>query len=204
MLRVLIAGLVGGVVYYIWLMLCWMALPVHDNAMQPLPGESIFSEFLVEQDVKTGVYFAPYTDSMEDMGNPESEWYLSHVEGPVYTLFVRQQGHQPMSPALMATGFGLDVAAALLAACLLYGAAGGCCSGYAARVGFVLGLGLFASIVSHGAMWNWMNVPTDHTLSMIFEVTVGWLLAGLVIAAIVVPAKPKVVELEKSADGESE
>ncbi|QDT36850.1 hypothetical protein [Stratiformator vulcanicus] len=199
MIRVLVAGLVGGMVYYVWLVMTWMVLPVHDDSMQQLPGEDQFRAMVVDQEVETGVYFVPF-GSPEEIGDPESGFYEKHQEGPLFTLMVQRDGFEPMRPQIFVTGFALDVAASLIASALLWGAAGGCCRSYFARVGFVLGLGLFASIVSHGAMWNWMLVPTAHTLSMAFEVAVGWLLVGLVIAGIVVPPKSVVKIEDKTAE----
>jgi hypothetical protein len=39
--------------------------------------------------------------------------------------------------------------------------------------------------------WNWYGFPTDFTLAQIVENTVGWFLAGLVLALIVRPSSPK-------------
>ena len=40
MVRIIVAGLVGGLVFYIWGMLAWMALPIHVPTMDGLPNES--------------------------------------------------------------------------------------------------------------------------------------------------------------------
>ena len=56
-------------------------------------------------------------------------------------------------------------------------------------MGLVGLLGLFAALVTHVAYLNWMWFPVDHTLAMSADVVIGWLLAGLAMAAIVGPQK---------------
>jgi len=46
-------------------------------------------------------------------------------------------------------------------------------------------LGIFVSIVAHLTYWNWMGFPLDYTIAMMVDVIVGWILAGLGIAAVV-------------------
>ena len=57
-------------------------------------------------------------------------------------------------------------------------------------MGLVGLLGLFAALVTHVAYLNWMWFPVDHTLAMSANVVIGWLLAGLAMAAIVGRRKP--------------
>jgi hypothetical protein len=57
-------------------------------------------------------------------------------------------------------------------------------------------VGLLASLIILVPYWNWYGYPTDFTLAQIAENTVGWLLAGIVLAAIVRPsAKPQPLAL---------
>ena len=55
------------------------------------------------------------------------------------------------------------------------------------RVACVTLVGLLASIMTLVPYWNWYGFPTDFTLAQIVENTVGWFLAGIVLALIVRP-----------------
>lgn len=183
MKRILIAGLLGAVVYYIWGMMAWMVFHLHDSTLSHFPNEQAMTAALREQNLETGVYAAPGFET-------EAEWdsfVERHRSGPVYSIFYSKEGSEPMGPTVMAGGFVIDLLAAALAACLLSSAASGCCNSYAARVGFVAGLGIFVGLVGHASYWNWMNFPLDYTIMFIVDVTIGWTLTGLVIAAIVKP-----------------
>ena len=91
-----------------------------------------------------------------------------------------------MNAGVLGTGFVIDLLAALLAACLL-SSIGPCGRNYWCRVGFVTGLGIFVALVGHLSYWNWMHFPLGYTVAFMIDVTVGWLLAGLAIAAIIRP-----------------
>jgi hypothetical protein len=166
-------------------MVAWMALPLHTPTIAGLPDEAEVTASLTGQNLETGVYIIPWSDSPEDWANPESEYLKRHRSGPLFSIYYRREGGDPMGPTTMLGGLVIDFLAATLAACLLWGAAGGCCNTYPRRVGFVMGLGIFVGIVAHGAYWNWMNFPTDYTIAFIVDVTIGWTLVGLVIASIV-------------------
>ena len=52
-------------------------------------------------------------------------------------------------------------------------------------------MGLLAAIMTIVPYWNWYGFPTDFSLAQIIQHTVGWLLAGIALAAIVRPASAK-------------
>ena len=193
--RIMLAGVLGAVVYFIWGMAAWMAIPLHGPTVAGLPDEDAVSSLLMQQNLESGVYIVPWPAEDEDWEDPESAFAKRHGAGPLYTIFYHAGGMAPMAPSVLLGGFILDLLAATLAACLLSSSASGCCSTYARRVGFVLGLGIFVGIIGHGAYWNWMNFPLDYTLAFFVDVVVGWTLAGLVMAAIIRPvSKPMATE----------
>ncbi len=184
---ILLAGVLAAVVYFIWGMLCWMVLPLHGPTVAGLPQESEFTALLKEQDLKTGVYIAPWSDDPEDMQNAESAYMQAHRSGPLYAIFYQQEGAIPMGSDVLLGGFVIDLLACLLAASLLSCATGGCCQSYPRRVGFVAGLGVFVALIGHASYWNWMHFSTAYTLAFMVDNILGWTFAGLVIAAFVRP-----------------
>lgn len=192
MSRIFLAGLAGAVVYYVWGMACWMALPIHTPTIRAIPNEAAATELLTGQSLETGVYTAPFA-TPEEMADANSPFFTKHRQGPIYSIYYQAEGMEPMGPGTLAAGFVIDLFAALIASCMLYSAAGGCCcQGYWARVGFISGFGVFVALIGHVSYMNWMYFPLDYTIGFVIDVVVGWFLAGLAIAAIVKPAnKPE-------------
>jgi hypothetical protein len=56
---------------------------------------------------------------------------------------------------------------------------------YGQRVFFVALLGVFAAIFRDVALVNWMMFPWDYSQAMIVDVVISWVLAGLILGAIV-------------------
>lgn len=56
---------------------------------------------------------------------------------------------------------------------------------YWTRVAIVTLLGIFAFVTVIVPYWNWYSFPADFVTSEAIEHAVGWLLAGLALAAIV-------------------
>jgi|GEM_PF-308738 len=184
--RIITAGVVGALVYFIWGMLAWMALPLHTPTMNELPQERAIADALRSQNLESGVYVTPFMKNSDDPGNPESEFSTNHNAGPIFSIIYRKDGGAPMPPQMMMGGFVVDLLAALLAATLL-SCMGGCGKSYWKRVGFVAALGVFVALIGHVGYWNWMNFPLDYTIAMAIDVIVGWTLAGLAIAFFVHP-----------------
>lgn len=186
MRRIFIAALVGGLVYYIWQMLGWIAFPLHGPTVHGLPDEGAIREALTAQNLDDGLYFIPYGNDNEAMMDAESEFYQRHVEGPNINIFYTAEGRPPMPTPTMAIGLATDVAAALIVALLLSSVGPGCAL-YWRRVGFVTAFGIFLALTAHVSYFNWMRFPTDFTVAFIIDAIGGWFLVGLVIAAIVRP-----------------
>ncbi len=187
MKRIMIAGVLGAIVYYIWGMLAWMALPLHTPTLSGLVDGAAITTVLKDQNLETGVYVYPWTDNQDDWKNPESDFMKNHNAGPIYSIYYESAGAAPMNAGVLAGGFVIDLLAALLAACLLSSVSMNAGRSYARRVGFVIGLGLFVALIGHASYWNWMHFPTGYTLAFVADVVIGWTLAGLAIAAVVRP-----------------
>jgi len=181
---ILIAGVVGGLVLFVWGFLSWAVLPWHNATMPNLPNEEAVIETLSASITATGVYQFP--------GMPANEadtqaWTEKFKRGPYGMLVYTVEGANPMSPKPFIGGLILNFISATLVAYLLSLAANKL-SGYNQRVTFVALIGVFAALVSHITAWNWMYIPTGYSLVMAADIVIGWLLAGLVIAWRMKPA----------------
>ena len=62
-------------------------------------------------------------------------------------------------------------------------------SGYLGRVLVVTSMGIFGFVSILVSYWNWYGFPTDFTIGAALDEVIGWFLGGLVLAAIVRPAR---------------
>ena len=193
MFRVVAAAFVGALIYFVWQMLTWMVLPIHGPTVAPLPDQVAMREFLATQNMETGVYIVPFADGPE-MADPDSEFNKFHAEGPLFSMYFRKEGAQPMSPSLLAFGFLNDIAAALIVALMLR-CASGCCGSYINRVLFVTGFGVFLALTGHVSYLIWIRFPMDYSMMFVLDAVFGWFLAGLAIAAIV-RGQPQLTQIE--------
>ena len=180
MKRILLAGLLGALVVFTWGILSWLVLPWHDVTLHQLPIAEPMLDVMRTNLPSSGVYAFPghpENGSSEEM----AEWREKYQRGPVGLLFYSPQGKDPMSPVPYMIGFLLNFVTATLAAYLLSLTLARTVH-YRQRVIFVARLGVFAALVSHIALWNWMFLPVAYTIVMALDLIVGWVLAGLVIA----------------------
>jgi hypothetical protein len=127
--------------------------------------------------------FEPGTTSDQRKAATEV-WSQKYQRGPTGMIIYDPSGSERMMPVQMIVGFVLEILIAFLAAWFLLRSTAAA-SGYFARVVYCGMLGIFVSFVTHLTNWNWMGYPFDYTTAWIFDNVVGWLLAGLGIAAVV-------------------
>lgn len=182
MKKVLIGGIAGGIVLFVWGAFAWTVLPLHRPSLHTIPNEDAMISVLKTNLDTKAVYLFPALPDQN--GNRAAEQAQKMQQGPVGMIVYDPQGMAPMMTSRFVNGLILNFAAALLAAWFLSrSTARG--SPYLSRVMFCGVLGIFASFVSFLPAWNWLGYPLDYTTAMVADAVVGWLITGLVIAAIV-------------------
>ena len=196
MMRILLGGVLGAVVLFVWSFLYWAVLSERLLPHKHMADEAAVVEVLQENLLETGIYLFPMAQYDPDATAEEKQAAMEaanerHRQGPHGTVTIHREGGEPIPPSKLVKGFVIEFASALLASILL------CCAcgrrGYAARAAFVFGLGLFAAVSVHLIAWNFMLNPMGFTLFKIGDSVVGWLLTGLAIAAVVKPRAEAVV-----------
>ncbi len=193
--RVLGGALVGAVIAFMWGFVFWTVLPFSDQAISRAADEGALAESLRQHVGASGAYALPMPDHREGMTDAEQKaamdiWKGKHEMGPVALLFYNQDGIDTEDPLTFARGFLIALLASLLLAAVSAGAAQRGVP-YAKRVALILGVALFASLTSHAMQWNWFYLPMRYSITVAADLVVGWTLAGLAIAAIAKPGKPK-------------
>ena len=187
----MLGGVLGAVVLFLWGFLYWVVLSDTLLPYKHMADQAAVVEVLQENLTETGIYWFPMAQYDPDATTDEKQAakeasYERHRQGPLGGVIYHKVGREPMAPSALVKGFVINFVSALLASILLCSACAR--KGYAKRVAFVLGLGLFIAVSVHLIAWNYMFSPMGFTLLKIGDSVVGWLLAGLVIAAVVKPS----------------
>ena len=185
MKRIGIAAIVGGVVLIIWALVSRGYVPWHK--LGTLPDQGAVTAVLGDTATDSGIYRFPGKIESESEGEPAAEESEEAANGPepAGLLVYKAQGAAPMVLQLI-VGLVLQVLVAAVAAVLLTMAAPAL-SGFAARLGFVLLLGVFTIVGAHLMNWNYMHYPFRFTLETAGDVLVGSLLLGIALAVIIKP-----------------
>lgn len=190
MKKVIIAGLVGGLVIFVWQFISYTVLPWHMMVIHNIPAGEQVSQVLKNNSLPSGVYHHPGFDegaaSEEEAMNAFAERYKqgANINFMVYAA----GGKDPNDPMQFVISYLLNALASLIAAYVLW-KSGASLSGYLPRVLLVTALALF-SVLFHTLMnWNWWGFPGDFTLVEAADTLVAWFLAGLAIAGLVKPGQ---------------
>lgn len=183
---VLLAGIAGGVVLFIWGALSHMVLGTGDIGIRTIPNEDALITAMQSSLQEPGVYIFPAEGMETRQPTPEQmkRWEEKYSRGPTGMLVYQPGGATPWDPKQFLTELLADIGAALIAAFLLNSAVASLGS-LAARVFFVAPLGLFSGLDVYVSYWNWYRFPTDYTLGIMADGIIGWTLVGVVLALLV-------------------
>lgn len=179
-----LGGILGGVVLFVWGTISWMVLPWHLMTLEKFTDEIAVAQVLTANAGQPGVYILPNAHK-QDPSLPEAvrkaaeEDAMNRAQlGPFVFASIAPRGWGSMGSAM---GIGLlnQIAAALLATWLLLNTKG---LSYLARVRFLVMLALAVAVIAHVPYWNWWHFSTSYTLVAFTDLLIGWFLAGLVIA----------------------
>ncbi|HJT79654.1 MAG TPA: hypothetical protein VJ719_00535 [Chthoniobacterales bacterium] len=176
-MRIFIAGIIGGIVMFIWNFISHDMLPIGHVGVSRMANETQVIDALktnLSNDYKA-LYFFPWIDpkasadakkeAMEKIGTSPSGMLVYHPSRPL------------SFPRLILIELGKDVFVAILALFLLSSTrlltAG-------SRILFVTIVGVIAAISTNISYWNWLGFPKSYTFAHVFMDTVGYLLVGIV------------------------
>ena len=179
-MRVLVAGILGGIVFFAWGAIAHMALPIGEMGMRTVPVEEPVIAALRDNLPAEGVYIvpglAPEKMSDEAAGKAYSEKAKNNPNAFIVYQPVGRDG-MAMGPQLGTQAF-TDIFSAILVAWLLSLGA----IGFGKRVLAAGVLGLFSWLTVSVPWWNWYRFTDAFTLGSLLEQVLGWLIAGSAIA----------------------
>lgn len=191
MVRILIAGLVGGLVLFMGGAFSHMALNLETRAFQHLPNEDATLAFVKSQSLEAGIYGFPMGAknwnelTAEEKAIEEKRVNEAYRAGPSGFLIIGPTGEYPMENKQLIGEFVADVLAALLVAFIA--------SHFSTFTSFPRRWLLIALIAPVAwlclsvSLFLWDRYPIPFILDGLFAALIEWTMAGCVIAAIVRP-----------------
>lgn len=179
-MRVIIAGLLGGLVIFIWGALAHMALPLGEMGMAQSKNEDAVLSVLKDNLPVEGVYIVPGLSNAQMSDGASVKAYQAKAVMQPYALVVYQPAGKDstqMNQNLLHEYISNTLAALIAATILSLGA-----FSFIKRVMLSTGLGMFSWLTISVPYWNWYRFPQDFSLANLAMLAIGWLLAGCAMA----------------------
>jgi hypothetical protein len=190
-MKILLAGIFGGIGMFIWTSIAHMALPLGQAGIREIPNESaVLSAMQSNVGEQTGLYIFPGPGVGKNATRQEKNEAMKHMSekiaaNPSGILMYHAPGRPFAFGKWLGVEFGTELLQAILVVFLL---AQTRIISFAGRVGFVLVAGILAAITTNVSYWNWYGFPCVYTASYMVTEIVGFFLVG-VVAALVLPKR---------------
>ena len=184
-MKILLAGILGGVVMFIWTSIAHMALPLGGAGLREIPNESaVLSAMQSNIGEQTGLYIFPGPGVGKNATRQEKNEAMKHMgekmaTNPSGILMYHAPGRPMAFGRWLGIEFGTELLEAILVVFLL---AQTVIASFAGRVGLVLVAGILASIATNVSYWNWYGFPCVYTASYMLIQIIGFFLVGIVAA----------------------
>jgi len=193
-MKILLSGILGGIVMFIWTSIAHMALPLGEAGIREIPNESaVLSAMQSNIGEQTGLYIFPGPGVGKNATRQEKNEAMKRMTekmaaNPSGILMYQAPGRPFEFAKRLGIEFGTELVEAILVVCLL---AQTRIVSFAGRVGFVLVAGILAAITTNVSYWNWYGFPSAYTAGYMLIQIVGFFLVGIV-AAMMMPKRAPV------------
>ena len=163
-------AILGGIVLFVWGVINWTILPWHQMHIMKFQKEESDTNVIRENVMENGIYVLPHMTEREGQ-NMDGLFMFASV-----CLASKHEGMGvPLVKSLI-----LKVILAFIVTWLLLRTR----LAYNKQVGFITVIGVVIALGAAVPPWIWAAFPIGFTLACLFEIIVGWFLAGLVIAKV--------------------
>jgi len=184
--RIFLAGILGGVVMFIWNFVAHDLLPLGEMGVRLIPNEDAVTSVLqTNLGDNSGFYVFPSggltpgaTGEQKKAAMKKAEEQMAAGAGGVLIYRPKRIFNFPKR---LGIEFATEVIESLLAVFLLAQTG---IRGFGGKVGFIFTAGILAAIVTNVPYANWYGFPKDFTLAQMVMTVVGYLLIGIVAALI--------------------
>src|SRR4051794_32162663 len=174
--RIVAAGIIGGIVMFIWTSIAHMVLPLGEAGVREMPNESAVVDALkTNLGEGRGLYVFPgmglgenpSSDAKKEAMKQMGEKVANHPSGLLM--------YHPQRPLNLGRLLGIEFATEVLEAILvvfLLSSTRLLTAG--SRILFVTIAGVLAAIATNVSYWNWYGFPKRYTAAYIFIQVVGF------------------------------
>src|SRR5437899_6051793 len=184
-MKILLVGVLGGIVMFIWTSIAHMFLPLGEAGIREIPNEAaVLDAMKANIGENRGLYIFPGSGLGRNATRQEKNETMKHVgekyaNNPSGILMY----HPPGRPLTMGKWLGIEFATELLEPILVvFLLAQTKIESFGGRVGFVIVAGILAAIATNVSYWNWYGFPCVYTASYMFIQIIGLLCVGIVAA----------------------
>lgn len=188
--RTVVAGVVAGIVLFLWGFVAHMLLPIGGTGLQvpAQPAQQAALASLRDNLGKEGWYMLPMMpeEKWEDEAAMEAFGKAAATQPYAWVVYqpTGSDMHSTMGPML-----GKQFASVMLCGLIAAFIAASVPGSRGKRIVVVASLGLFAWLAVSVPLWNWYRFPADFTAAALAEHLIGWVLGGIAIA-FVLPPRP--------------
>lgn len=187
MKRVLLAGILGGVVMFIWNFVGHDLLPLGHAGIHEIPNEAaVLDAMKANIGENHGVYLFPglgYGDNPTSEQKSEGMKQMAEklANNPSGFLVYHPAGRQVVFGRLLGVEFATDLLESILVVLLLAQAR---IDSFVGRVGFVFVAGILAGVATNMPYWNWYGFPKHYVVGYMTIQIVGFIGVGIVAALV--------------------
>jgi hypothetical protein len=181
-MRIFIAGLIGGIVLFLWGAIAHTALPIGEMGMKVASDQdTVIAAMQQSADKGAGVYMIPGISPDDWRDEAKLAAFQQKYANAPSAFLVYDPSPNPtlidMMPALVKQ-FVIDLLVALLAAWVLAKTA----ASFGQRVLVGGAIGVISWLATSVPYWNWYRFPVDFTVGAWLDSGLGILIASVPIA----------------------
>jgi hypothetical protein len=173
---------------FVWLFVAHEFLPLGEMGVGEIPNEATVLTAMQSAIPQAGLYLFPGfglgPNATSQQRKEAMPAYMKKYEQSPHGILVYHpaSGAFPFAAVLAREGL-LNLVEGLLVAGLLAWATPA--RAYGARVGFVVVVGILATLTTNAEYWNWYEFPSSYTAGYLITQVIGYTLVGLIAAAFV-------------------
>ena len=185
--RILLAGILGGIVMFIWNFVGHDLLPLGHAGIHEIPNEAVVLDAMKANiGGNHGVYLFPGlgfgdkpTSEQKSEGMKQMPEKLAN--NPSGFLVYHPPGRKFAFGRLLGVEFATDLLESILVVFLL---AQTRIDSFVGRVGFVFVAGILAAVATNVPYWNWYGFPKHYIAGYMIIQIVGFICVGIVAALV--------------------
>ena len=192
-MKILLAGVLGGIVMFIWTSIAHMFLPLGQVGIREIPNEAAVLDAMKSNiGENRGLYIFPGAGLGPNATREQKQEAMKHMNEKLATnpsgIFMY---YPPGRAFSLGKSLGIEFATELLESILVvFLLAQTRIDNFIGRVGFVFIAGILAAIATNVSYWNWYGFPKRYTAAYIFIQIIGFLCVGLVAGLVLRKSPP--------------